>query len=473
MSLDSLPPEVLAVVVAHLPLRATAVRPHSSLVSLASTSRHLYAALEPVINRTVALDSHNQAHALARDAPARHRALVRALHLRAPLSTSASTTWTIDDLDLLVHRLNALTDLHCTALAADPFDTLAVLAQTGTATRLDHLDLDFAPSSASPCPSSSSGDVDAGTMPLPSWLRACLAECPELRSLAVRNMPAVAPRPAAQSGSGETGRPQTRLERLELEATELDDAALDEVLGAAGATLDTLRLRRCGGWTSAGLVRAVREHGARLRHLEIVVGEASSGAPSSSSTPSSSPPPAASPLAHVVDDLLLYLPHLTTLTLSSPATVPRAALISPAALALLPTHTPHLAALHLDGPHMASDVLPLVRPAPDAATLRHLRVVSLHRPAPPLGGACDVSAAASAPHDGRTGETDDAAAQELWAAALQREVRLEGAQFERARTRLEWAKGAAWELVRDEAAAAGAVAGPGASARRRKRPSLL
>ncbi|GAA5917441.1 hypothetical protein JCM8208_000466 [Rhodotorula glutinis] len=526
MSLDSLPPEVLAAVASHLPLRTTSVRPHSSLVSLASTSRHLRTALEPAINRTVVLDSPTQALALARHAPTRHRALVRAVHLRS-LSSSATPTWTIDHLVHLVRSLSGLTDLHCTALAADPADTLAILAHSGTASRLDHLDLDFAPfppscrtSPASPSrtkhtrdpapahpvrpasespstasrpstrsaaslahalgecslgstrPVSSSDGVDAGLSTLQAWLRVCLAECPELRTLVLRNLPAAVPsnaascRAAAPSSLSATEHRQTRLERLELEATELDDAALGEVLGAARRTLDTLRLRRCGGFTGAGLVRAVKAHGARIRHLELVVDEALPGTPSSSAPPRSSPPPPASALAHVVDNILPNLPHLTTLTLSSPASAPHAALISPVALALLPVHAPHLAALHLSGPYSASDILPLVRPAPGAPTLRHLRVVALHRPTPLLG-ACDAGAASSAHHDDVGGDNDDdPGVQELWAAALQREVRLEGAQFGRARERLEWARGAALDLVRDEPAVV-------ASTRRRKRPSML
>ncbi|GAA5838291.1 hypothetical protein JCM9279_003190 [Rhodotorula babjevae] len=526
MSLDSLPPEVLAAVVAHLPLRTTAIRPHSSLLSLASSSRHLHAALEPLVNRTVALNSHTNAQALARDAPARHRAQVKVLHLGSSSSSSpsAATSWDIDHLEHLVHSLDSLVELHCAQLAADPRDTLDALARSGTASRLDLLDLDFAPSCPShrparadpsrtkytsdparppsahprtpscstatrpltrsavslahaltehgldsPRPSSSYFGVGTGMSTLQAWLRACLAQCPELRTLALRNMPALAPRAAppccngVQAGSSRSEHGASRLERLELEATELDDAALDEVLGAAGATLDTLRLRRCSGFTGAGLVRAVRAHGARIRHLEIAVGEASSVAPSSSAASSFSSSPAPSTLAHVVGDLLPHLRHLTTLKLSSPASASHAALISPAALALLPTYVPHLAALHLTGPHTASDILPLVRIAAGAPTLRHLRVLALHRPAPSLG-ACD-----SARQDDRDGD-DDAAVQELWAAALQREVRLEGAQFERARTRLEWARGAAWELVRDEAAA---VTGLVVSTRRRKRPSLM
>jgi len=531
MSLDSLPPEVLAVVVAHLPLRTTAIRPHSSLASLAASSRHLHTALEPVINRTLVLDSRTQAQAIARDAPARHRAQVTALHLAASSSSSsAAAPWTIDHVEHLVHSLDNLADLHCTALAADPFDALDILARAGTASHLDRLDLDFAPSSPSSHPSRSAssrtkltydtasapsprpaprtystapppstrsaaslahalpeqGDDQPGstssfdgvgsrTSRLQAWLRTCLAECPELRTLALRNMRPAPPcaathrRSAVQPSSSESEHRTTRLERLELDATEVDDAALDEVLGAASATLHTLRLRRCGGFTSAGIVRAMRTHGARIRHLEIVVGEAPSAPPTSSAAPPSSPPPSAPALAHVVDDLLPHLPHLTTLALSSPASAPHAALISPAALALLPTHAPHLAALHLSGPHTAADVLPLLRPGPGAPPLRDLRVLALHRPAPSLG-VCDSAADSGAHPDDRDGDDDDAAVQELWAATLQREVQLEGVQFERARTRLEWARSAAWELVRDEAAAAGA----GASAtRRRKRPSLL
>lgn len=506
MSLDTLPPEILAQVVAHLPLRPSSLRPLSSLWALAATSRHLHCALDPWVNSSLRLDSPRDARALLERAPPSTHSHVASLHLGSSFL-----------LDTLLDALSNLIHLRCDSLECDPSALLDSLVSSGASSRLERLDLAFAPSSTrttaqrstpldleqapSPAlrppvrgPSRSSSlshappepslGTDRPSLPLPllprcsctrAWTRTCLALCTELRVLKLRGLvPDKGDERTASAcccpGDGrlsssigitsalKDGTAQTSLQELVLDEVDIGDRMLDEVLAAARGSLETLRLRNCRALTSESLIDAVTRHGSRIRHFELAVAASTSPAFASPSS-----------LTHIIDALLPSLPHLTTLTLSSPASL---ALISPNGLSsLLALHNPHLRALELRGPYAARDALPLLQPQPRPGACAALRVLALHRPA-----SASASAPASAACAGARGgavdeeEQDDAATVEaLWRAALERDVRLEGRAFDRARGRLEWAlEGVAVELARGETARAGEE-----GTRRRKRPSLV
>ncbi|GAA6046609.1 hypothetical protein JCM3770_006237 [Rhodotorula araucariae] len=512
--LEALPPEILLQVLAHLPLRPDSVRPNSALVALASASRSLRLALAPVVNQRLRIATAAHAHALLDGVPVALTPHVRALHL-APVTPP----WTAHALEPFLHALESLTELRCDALDSDPFAVVELLAtHAATASHLALLELDFAaerrdaakppwtvradypltaplravaqgglaPGSTSRCPSLShapsepSLGLDLSLSPLPrcsalwTFVRACLALCPELRTLRLHNLamsldtrdgPASAVYLDGWSCSSIYPGGVPRLQVLEFEDVSLDDETLREVLAATSATLDTLVLKRCAGYTRTGLVEAVKRSGQRIRHLGLVAAEPGPPKPQTSASPMRSPtlarafapPPPAPPtppcLSHIIDALLPWLPQLTTLSLASTGTT----LLSRTALPLLATHTPHLRALHLCTANLsAADALGLVQRS-SGARLAALRVLALHAP---LGnGTCALGA-----HDEQDGEGDDtAAAETLWAAALEGEVRLEGAAFDCARERLAWAQRAA-----ERVAAEGVGTG-----RRRKRPSLL
>ncbi|BGP36574.1 hypothetical protein JCM10449v2_000475 [Rhodotorula kratochvilovae] len=520
--LEQLPPEILLQILAHLPLRRDSLRPHSSLTALASASRHLHSALTPLVNSSVRITDAADAAAFLDEAPPTLKSHVRALHLG-----SVTPPWTARALEPLLHSLERLTELRCHGLAEDPFAVVELLAASDATSHLELLELDFSSPSgahgsaavaeaakppwtvradypltappravASPglapgsrtsrspplshAPLEPSLGTDLSLSPLPrcsalwTFVRACLALCPELRTLRLRNL-ALSPDQRAGPASAfchdgwlcssidaSVG---TRLQVLELDDVHLDDETLHEALSATSATLETLALRRCVSFTRAGLVEAIKTSGGRLRHLDLVAAEPASPPATPSppsplrspplsraSPPSPPPPPAPPPLAHIVDTLLPSLPQLTTLSLSSPST----ALLSSEALSFLSLHMPHLRAVHLRTPHLsAAHALQLVQRS-SGARLPALRVLALHAPSSAAGGGCGL--------DEENGD-DDSATEALWAAALEAEVRLEGAAFERASERLEWARGAA-----ERVAASGE---PVASGRRRKRPSLL
>ncbi|BGP28793.1 hypothetical protein JCM10296v2_000529 [Rhodotorula toruloides] len=489
-AIERLPLEVLLAISQHLP------RPRP-LIHLASASPTLYTQLAPVVHSSVTLSTRPQLGAFVEQAPRVVKQRTRRLTL-----DKSSPPWSSVDLERALNAVEELDALRLTDVALSPSHAVALLAQSRTAVAsLDSLVLGFA--SASPdahaqallpwsndaargdtlpsappalaharipslshAPQPSQGpDSTAASAHVLLVLRACLAICPSLRSLRLANLPLPA---SALCGTFEGSASSsicvgdTRLRELELEEVYLVDEELREILRLTEGSLEVLKVVKCAGYSSAGLVEALKMHGSRLRKLEIVVAETKT---TRRPTPPPPPPrsphrsPAASPtlsapqhrptLTHALDAALPYLPHLTHISLSG------SALVSSSALASLSTTTPHLRSLSLSQHvlNKPAHVLPLVR---DGSTrLPHLRHIALHPPSPPPDSACIPS-----PSD----EHDDPAVADLWTACLAWDIDLAGAPFERVKERLEWAT--------KEAARVAVAGGKGGKGKRRKRPSL-
>ncbi|GAA5898600.1 hypothetical protein JCM6882_000876 [Rhodosporidiobolus microsporus] len=471
--LEALPVELQLTILQHLPPRQTSTLPFAPLVSLSRTSRALYTLVSPLVYAEVRLSSPQQAHCFLDDAPARHTRHIRRLTLDR--SSKSMPLWDLQTLWKLLRALPELIELSLDGVA----DATALHAalRDFPSQRLERLDLTCAqpatnradyPQTVGSAAAAAGHEEDDPFTSLshasePSWAET-LAAFPALAHLRLANLAFAATAPAASASlfpdglAGSSIRFPSGLRSVELDGATLTDGILRALL--AGGKVEQFTLRGCTGFTRAGLFEALKEHGGRLRRLNLVDGAATPTASSPPSTPLASPARspnllsasshsplslgAASPtLAGILDAILPSLPHLTHLSTSG-------ALFSPALISRLHALDPSLRHLSISAhPHVSpATLLPLVHPSPPGektAYLPSLRRLELHRSAPsspsyPCATLPWSTAAASTP-------VDDSSILDLCTTSRAQGVHLVGEVFEQVQAKLEWAEREAEKLA--------------------------
>ncbi|ORY80229.1 hypothetical protein BCR35DRAFT_304409 [Leucosporidium creatinivorum] len=493
-SLSSLPPELLHNIFDFLPTHTTSIRPRSALLPLLTTSRYLHAVAAPLLNSDISIGTLEQADAFLR-AKSEDSSLadsVTTLVFHAPSSAGgsslrASSRWTADAARRLVKGLSHLSELRLSgfesveavnAVLEEAIDSPKLQRQVGPRVEADsssslqvplikNLHLDFegvscyyddghARRTSLPL-SSPSDDAEDDDEPsddsegskLSSTLSLCCSMS-ALEQLSVSHLPRSA-RPLLPPTLGAA----SSLRRLALDRSNLSDEDLLTIAMQHQDTLQQLSFVRCGGFGRSALISAVAAIGSGLKSLRIEQDDPvprlpppapspqrsplSSPTPSSRTAPSTplrspSPSPAfatAPNLYNMLDTLLPHTPSLQHLSFSN-------RLASPQLIPLLPSHTPNLLTLSI-AECLATPItlLPLLNdPNSRLARLRRLEI--------------DFARHTTALQDCE-GEEERVEEQEgledLYGAAMDREVKLVGEAFEKVKRKISWAQEFAGELV--------------------------
>ncbi|GAA5834945.1 hypothetical protein JCM11251_002068 [Rhodosporidiobolus azoricus] len=458
--LESLPVELQLAILQHIPTRPDSTLPFGSL-PLSRCSRNLHDLVSPFLYAEVRLTSSQQAQCFLDDSASRHMHYVRRLALLRPNLKSPSwerhTLWTV------LRALPNLTELVLDGVA-DQHTLQRLLRDLPTKERLEQLTC-----VAQPTTNRADYQVydpfDAlSHASQPSWLE-LLADFPALQRFRLVNGDLAVAASSASALLFPDGSASTcisfslpsGLHSIQLEAVNVTDGILRTLL--AGGQVEEVALRKCTGFSRAGLVEAFKANGGRLRQLDLVDGGGSSMASSLPPTPLSFPsrsptllPSSALPqpsststtpnLLGVLDIILPSLPNLILLGTTG-------ALFSPAILERLHTLTPYLRHLSIAAhPHITpAALLPLVQPCPPGekgTRLTSLRRLELHRAAPfSPSYACGTSPWSISPS---TSESDPSIL-ELCTSARSQDVHLIGEVFERVQERLEWAETEAEKLA--------------------------
>lgn len=485
-SLDHLPPELLLNIFDFLPTHTTSIRPRSALLPLLTTSRYLRAVAAPLLNSKISLRSpkHAEAFLQARSEGAQLVDSVTSLVFHAPSSAGGScpraiSRWTADVARQLVKGLPHLNELRLSGFesveAVNAVLEKATDSPVGSRGKADsssslqvplikNLHLDFEGTScyyddgharrlSSPLSFPVDGDDDESSderegSKLSSTLSLCCS-MPALEQLSVSHLPRSAPTPLPILGAASS------LRRLSLDRSNITNEGLLAITLQHQETLQHLSLVQCGGFGRSGVVNAVAAIGSGLKSLRIeqedITAPPPSPAPSPRRSPLSSPTPSSrtapstplrspSPLPadvatpnlfSILDSLLPHTPSLQQLSFSGH-------LASPHLIPLLSSHTPNLFTLAIaECPTSPSTLLPLLNnPTSRLTRLRRLAVTFAgHK----------VGSQDCEEEQERVEEQEGL--EDLYGAAMDREVELAGEVFETVKRKISWAQEMAGELV--------------------------
>lgn len=389
--LTTLPPELLSSILSHLPLHSS-LRPHSALLPLLSTNKHLHTLCSPSLNARIEVRSPEE---LERFLGAREGLgdWVREVGLSR---VGGRRRWRGEEVRrVLVCGKNGLRELRAAGMERDGVEELERLLRDGGrwCEGLERLRIELegwegVPWSEEAQSGAGSGEGGAGA----EMLALCLA-LSSLRSLSLSHLPrCTLPSPTLPTHS---------LRRLELSHSIISDGTLLALLPAS-QSLRHLSLISCRGFTRTALSTSLTSLSLLSLSLSLPYLHPPSP-PSSPSRPSLSPRPLPlhppHPLLNLLDPLLPTLLLLTHLSLVGP-------------LLSLPPLLPALTSLSLSDTTLTpSSLLPLVQGPTRLPRLRSIEV------------------------RGERGE----GAEELWGAARDKEVEVVGEVFAEVGRRVGWA----------------------------------
>lgn len=510
-------------------------RRNAALASLASASPVLYAELGHLVNAEINITDRAQIAKVVDAAPKRIRDQVRTLRLSA--AAAAAAWWSPAEVDALLRSLSQLSELHIQggysgakqqlveslagqtqlrglevdfggAQPRSPRSSPARVARATTTSKLAAtttvatLPWNARADNPRPVPgvavsplttasdgsgNCSSADSLRTSLSLKSredccpecceistscFVRASLETCPSLVELRLANDAKIASAPcepcnrSSSSSMLSSSSTAASLRILRMESCTLSGPDLVKL--ATPSSLDRLELFRCSGLSTHDILDALKV--STLRHFGYEAPPPAPGSPSSSPRPAARSPVSSSSQPYTsatADALLPYLSQLETLTLVGNV-------LSPAALASLPRHTPLLQRLCIAAnPDISLEHLASLITCPAASGgrpehLEHLEYEprSRSRPSSPFGW-CDADA--SAPNG--VGPDHHIGVEVLWKAALALDISLVGSPFREVQDRFRWATLEA-EKARSREDEAEVEVQTGAVRTRRKRPSL-